>query len=273
MPVPSTYNPEGISYQVQEVEAGGADATAITPNTFVANGHLGETISVVIINNFASVTIDKSVSATIVVPGQELNYDLVVQNTGALALGPVVVDDLLPSKITYVGYEIPGNAGTCSVDGANKPQRVTCTFAGPLAPGATLPTITLLVTVDNNISVGDSIVNQARVRGTYTPEFSLPSDARLTLAEDDSLSCVPTENEVCDLSAAVGVTVGVAAPTTTVAATTTTTEVASQAPTTTVAIELPKTGSGSTSTTLWIAFLLLAVGITATAATRPKRTI
>ena len=60
VPIPSSFNPEGIEYLIEEIEAGGAEATSVDPNTFKLVGHKGETISVVIINAFASVEIDKT---------------------------------------------------------------------------------------------------------------------------------------------------------------------------------------------------------------------
>ena len=100
VPIPSSFNPEGIEYLIEEIEAGGAEATSVDPNTFKLVGYKGETISVVIINAFASVEIDKTVSKLEVFAGDEVNYGLTVTNTGALTLDPVVVDDRIPAAMT-----------------------------------------------------------------------------------------------------------------------------------------------------------------------------
>ncbi|MEZ5296906.1 MAG: LPXTG cell wall anchor domain-containing protein [Ilumatobacteraceae bacterium] len=200
-------------------------------------------------------SIDKTTSATTVVNGDELNYTLQVTNTGALTLDPVVVDDLLPSAVSYVTGTVAGGAGTCTLTQASKPQLVTCTFDDALAPGADAPTITLLVKVDN-IAEGVEVVNEARVRGVY--------DAPDPTAENDvlgeaGLTCVPTEGEVCDMSPRAAVTGGTAT-TTTEPAPTTTTQVGSGSATTTIVAELPPTGSNGTNTMVWIGGLLLAIG-------------
>ncbi|CAE7779942.1 unnamed protein product [Symbiodinium sp. KB8] len=257
VPLPSTMNPLGIEYKIEEIADGGASLSAVNPNSFVLDGHRGETISVVVINSFASVEIEKDSSATTVFEGDELNYSLDVTNTGVLTLDPVVVDDLLPAGVTYVDYEIEGDAGSCTLTQAAKPQLVTCTFDDALAPGAEAPGITLLVTVDS-IDPGEQIVNQARVRGTYeAPEVN--GNANF-LDEAAGLTCEPTEGEVCDMSPRAGVTGGTPTTTSTASGSPTTTVVGSNSATTTIAAELPPTGSNGTNTMVWIGALLLGAG-------------
>ncbi len=257
VPLPSTMNPLGIEYKIEEIADGGASLSAVNPNSFVLDGHRGETISVVVINSFASVEIEKDSSATTVFEGDELNYSLDVTNTGVLTLDPVVVDDLLPAGVTYVDYEIEGDAGSCTLTQAAKPQLVTCTFDDALAPGAEAPGITLLVTVDS-IDPGEQIVNQARVRGTYeAPDVN--GNANF-LDEAAGLTCEPTEGEVCDMSPRAGVTGGTPTTTSTASGSPTTTVVGSNSATTTIAAELPPTGSNGTNTMVWIGALLLGAG-------------
>ena len=169
----------------------------------------------------------------------------------------VVVDDFLPAAVTYVDYEIVGDAGECVLTDAAKPQLVTCTFDDPLAPGEAAPRITLLVTVDD-IEPGEQFVNQARVRGTYAAR-EVDGDANF-LDQDPELACEPTAGEVCDLSPRAGVTGGTPTTTTTESGAPTTTIVASNAATTTIAAELPPTGSNGTNTMIWIGVLLLSAG-------------
>ena len=256
VPLPSTLNPLGIEYRIEEIANGGASATAVTPNSFTLDGHRGETISVVVINSFASVEIDKNTSATTVFDGDEINYTLDVVNTGALTLDPVVVDDLLPTGVSYLDYEVAGDAGSCTLTEASKPQLVTCTFDDPLAPGAEAPRITLLVMVDS-IEPGETIVNEARVRGTYeAPEVG----NAVFLDEAAGLSCEPTEGEVCDLSPKSGVTGGTPTTTTTESGSPTTTVVGSRSATTSIAVELPPTGANGTQMMVWVGALLLGAG-------------
>ncbi len=256
--LPSTLNPSGIQYKFQEVEDGGAQQSSVSPDGFIAAGYRGESISVTIVNSFAAVQILKNVSATALSPNQEITYTLDVTNTGAITLDPVLVDDRMPELITYVGYQVEGGAGTCELTEASKPQLVSCALDGSLAPGAAAPRITLLVKVDANIRPGDAVVNQARVRGTFAPVVSGALPGRLTEAVSTDLTCEPTENQVCDLSARVGST-GAEQTTTTVLPTTTLVDQQAVPPTTIVA-ELPKTGTNSTSNVSLAALLLLLAG-------------
>ena len=89
VPLPSTFNPEGVSYKIEEVDPGDAHANSVTPDSFVLNGHKNETISITIENTFAAISLEKTVSATSVLPNGELNYGLIAENTGALTLDPV----------------------------------------------------------------------------------------------------------------------------------------------------------------------------------------
>ena len=269
--LPSTLNSEGISYKIQETVNGGASSTSITPSdTFILNGHKNETISAVIVNKFAAVEIVKTVSKVVVFPGDEINYDLVVTNTGAMTLSPVVVDDRLPSALTFVDYSIVGGAaaGSCGLVESTKPQLVTCTLTSPIAPGGTGPKITLLAKVDATITSATDVVNQARVNGTYATDTP-PSTGGPGAAITD-LTCIPTEGQVCDLSAMVNLTIS-APPSTTAAPPTTL--VSSEAPATTIVAELPKTGSDSTSMTLRIGLIFLMGGLAIAGVARRRRAI
>jgi uncharacterized repeat protein (TIGR01451 family)/LPXTG-motif cell wall-anchored protein len=271
VPLPSTFNPQGIEYQIEEIEAGGAAGTSIDPNSFVLNGHLGETISVQIVNSFAAVEIEKSVSKSTIFNGDELTYTLVVTNTGAVDLDPIVVDDLLPPQVSYAGFEVAGGGGSCVLTAAAKPQLVTCVFFQGLEPGETAPTITLLVTVDD-VEPGDSVVNVARVRGTYgqTTELQQQGATERLLTAVAQLTCEPTENEVCDLSPRANTTGGTPTTTTVDIAGPTTTQVGSSGPTTTLARELPRTGGDGVNHLLTIGGLLVLVGAGIAMATRRR---
>ena len=69
---------------------------------------------------------------------------------------------------------VAGGAGTCVLTETAKPQLVTCTLDDSIAPGASSPEITLLVTVDAGVNAGSDLVNQARVRGQYESVIDLP---------------------------------------------------------------------------------------------------
>jgi len=87
----------------------------------------------------------------------------VVTNEGTKATtGPITVTDTLQPEFTYVSATGPGWDCTATVA-----PNVSCTHLGPLAPGASLPPITLVATLN-------------------TPAFILLNTATVT-TEDDAI--------------------------------------------------------------------------------------
>jgi LPXTG-motif cell wall-anchored protein len=274
IPLPSTFNEEGIQYKISEIEAGGANATSVSPDTFIVNGHKGETISITIRNTFASIAIVKTSSATSIQPGQELAYTLVAENTGALTLDPVVIVDRLPPEVIYTDgdYDIVGNAGTCTLEEATRPQLISCELDDPVEPDEFTPAIVIFVTVDPNLVAATPILNQAMSIGTYASALvnaeadsirGAFGEGRLIQGLPTDLSCNPTEGQVCDLSAKVGVGVDIPATTTTAVAiggpvTTVVTDGAGA--TTTVVAELPSTGTDTGRPLIFMGAILLLLG-------------
>ncbi|MFN8571509.1 MAG: hypothetical protein U0132_05580 [Gemmatimonadaceae bacterium] len=90
--------------------------------------------------------------------GQPASYTLAVSNAGgAPSSGAITVSDVLPASLTFVSAT--GAGWSCSAVG----QTVTCTNAGPVAAGATLPAITLTVDVASNAP--STVTNTATVSG------------------------------------------------------------------------------------------------------------
>jgi uncharacterized repeat protein (TIGR01451 family) len=89
--------------------------------------------------------------------GGKATYTATVTNLGPNQEdGPITVTDTMPA-----GMSQPSGSGTgwsCSTSG----QRVTCTYAGPLAVGASLPPITFTAT----ITAAGTYTNTATVTGT-----------------------------------------------------------------------------------------------------------
>ena len=117
------------------------------------SGHLGETVGVVVTNGYA-VGADRQ--------------DIVdvrwwsrvgrsptrcrVTNTGGLTLDPVVVTDRLPVVTELVSASVAGGAGQCALAQATRPQLLSCTMSGALAPGASTSLITVVVKVDATVA-------------------------------------------------------------------------------------------------------------------------
>jgi len=86
-------------------------------------------------------TIAKSATSALTV-GSNATYALTVSNVSSTATtGTITVSDILPAGLTYVSAT--GTGWSC----AHAAGTVSCTNAGPLAGGASLPSITLTVAV------------------------------------------------------------------------------------------------------------------------------
>lgn len=104
-------------------------------------------------------------------PGGSGSYSLVVHNNGPQpATGTTTVTDTLPAGLTYASAT--GTGWSCGVVG----QVVTCTTTDSVASGASLPTITVGVTidagapasVDNVATVANAIFDNVSVNNTST---------------------------------------------------------------------------------------------------------
>jgi uncharacterized repeat protein (TIGR01451 family)/LPXTG-motif cell wall-anchored protein len=254
--LPSTLDPAGLTFKVEEVNAGTANTTTITPDVLKLTGNLGETISVVVTNGYASVQIVKQSLTPTVTAGGQITYTLQATNTGGLTLDPVVISDRLPGEVAFVSVSIADNGGVCALAESTRPQLLVCTMTGALPAGGLSKVITLTVKVDGSVTPGTPILNQGKVLGTYVqspvslgavPEAAVPP---ATEASATDLSCLPAiAGTVCDLSARIGVPVS---------------EVGSEAPVTTVEEpdrgSLPATGGSSPLPTLVIAAGLAGAG-------------
>jgi uncharacterized repeat protein (TIGR01451 family) len=209
--LPSTLDPAGVGYRVEEVNAGTAVSSVVSPDQLQLSGHLGETVNVVVTNAYASVQIDKMALTIAATPGAPITYSLQAINTGGLTLRPVVILDRLPANVAFVSTSVDSGAGKCVLTEATRPQLVTCTMSDALAPSELTKQITLVVQVDTSVAPGTTIVNQAQIRGMYDPaiQVSAQSEALLSVASPTAeLSCLPVvAGAVCDLSTVVEVPV------------------------------------------------------------------
>jgi uncharacterized repeat protein (TIGR01451 family)/LPXTG-motif cell wall-anchored protein len=206
--LPSTLDPAGIDYKIEETNAGTATVSTVSPGNLNLSGNVGETVAVTVTNGYASVHIDKATSTTSVLPGGQITYTLQAVNTGGLTLNPVVVTDRLPAAVAFVSADVANNGGVCSLVQAARPQLISCTMNGSLAPGASTDVITVVVKVDADISPGMTIVNRASVHGLYEGTSDLAQNVNTASSAGGELSCIPViPSSVCNLSAAVGVPV------------------------------------------------------------------
>ncbi len=200
--LPSTLDRAGIPYKVVEVGRGTANTGVVTPDALTLSGHLGETVSVVITNGYASVSIIKTSSDAQVGVGGQVSYSLTAANTNGLTLHPTVVYDRLPAEVSFVSAVVAGGAGGCVLEQTAHPQLVACTMNAALVAGASTPKITVTVTVDTLTQVGATLVNQAKVVGAFGPA------ARNIEPAGAALSCLPAiDGTVCALSAKVSTSV------------------------------------------------------------------
>jgi MSHA biogenesis protein MshQ len=133
--------------------------------------------------------------------GRSTSYTLVVRNGGpSVESGPITVTDTLPTGLNFGSAS--GTGWTCSAAG----QTVTCTNPGPLAVGAALPAITLIV----KASSAATYTNTATVTGKMFDNISANNSASdsSTAAPAGSSSYVVT-TFACAAGAKVG---GVSCP-------------------------------------------------------------
>ncbi|HEV7893544.1 MAG TPA: hypothetical protein VGP08_23220 [Pyrinomonadaceae bacterium] len=108
----------------------------------------------------ADLSITKTSASTFTV-GSNAAYTLTVTNGGPQsAAGTITVSDTLPAGLTYVSAT--GTGWACS----NSSGTVTCTRAGPVTSGTTLPAITLTVAV--GAAAAPSVTNTATVASNTT---------------------------------------------------------------------------------------------------------
>jgi uncharacterized repeat protein (TIGR01451 family) len=108
----------------------------------------------------ADLSITKTTSSTFTV-GSNASYTLTVANGGPQsAAGTITVSDTLPAGLTYVSAV--GTGWACS----NSSGTVTCTRAGPVTSGTTLPAITLTIAV--GATAAPSVTNTASVSSNTT---------------------------------------------------------------------------------------------------------
>ncbi|MFL6257056.1 MAG: beta strand repeat-containing protein [Pyrinomonadaceae bacterium] len=108
----------------------------------------------------ADLSITKTTASTFTV-GSNAVYTLTATNSGPQsAAGTITVSDTLPAGLSYVSAT--GTGWTCS----NASGTVTCTRAGPVTTGTTLPAITLTVAV--GAAAAPSVTNTATVASNTT---------------------------------------------------------------------------------------------------------
>ncbi len=208
--LPSTLDPDGIDYFIEEIDAGTASKSIINVNgtggsIITASGHLNETINVVVVNGYAAIQLDKQLLTAPVVAGNELTYTLQATNTGGLLLEDVVITDLLPPETAFVSATIQNNGGTCALVDSNRPQLFKCAMDDDLPVAGLTKLITVKVKLDANVADGISILNQAMVQGSFVnaalDASGISRQIHSPLPQISELTCPGTPGEVCDLAA------------------------------------------------------------------------
>ena len=125
-----------------------------------------------------TIAIGKSDGQTDVVQGQLLTYTLRVTNTGSVSANNLLITDVLPSGVTYLGTASPTPAGQSG-------QTLTWTLAS-LAGGGGVFVITLPVSVNFGLANGalltDSMQAQYSNQGGYTFAVQSASDVDTVLS-------------------------------------------------------------------------------------------
>lgn len=112
----------------------------------------------------APFTIEKSVSPTVVLPGQLATFTISFKNNSTQTITGVTVTDYLDSRFTPYGV---GSTYPFSFSGNNIIWNI-----GTLNPGTPTITLSFTATANLNITPGTSIPNTASIKGTGTAEVS-----------------------------------------------------------------------------------------------------
>ncbi|MFZ5807799.1 MAG: S8 family serine peptidase [Chloroflexota bacterium] len=152
---PDTLSTHEIVYRVT-VNNDVPDGTEISNTALVNNGlgrvtEIGPADTTISGANFETST--KSVDKTTAAPLEELEYTIVLTNTGSVDAASAVMTDVLPVHTTFVA----ASAGATYNAGQN-----AVTWQGPVTAGSH-ETITYTVTVDAGVPSGTVITNMAQV--------------------------------------------------------------------------------------------------------------
>jgi uncharacterized repeat protein (TIGR01451 family) len=147
-------------------------------------------------------TIAKTRTSGPIVAGQDIDYEIEVENVGdATTVGTVTVSDTLPQGLTV--DTVSGTGWTCSITPPTPSRDFTCTRSQGLAPGNAYPVISLRADTDpgltgavtNTASVsGGSDINYENNSGTDTTNTGHAADLVVTK------SAAPGTIEVGDTS-------------------------------------------------------------------------
>jgi uncharacterized repeat protein (TIGR01451 family) len=130
----------------------------------------------------ASITLNKNSNLSLGAPSSNVNFTLVVNNTGQVALNPVKVVDSLPLGLNYVS----------SGNGSDAGNIITWSNIGPLSPGQ-IKQIWLVAHI-NGAVYGD-LNNTANVTGTPPTGYPVKANAsRIVTAKSASISVDKTGN-------------------------------------------------------------------------------
>ncbi len=156
-------------------------------------------------NNLATATVDvvskadiqitKTDSPDPVIAGQDLTYDIRVSNAGPSTARNVVMQDTLPSGVTFAGYTVSGGTGTCSMLGSNP---LSCDLNN-LSPGQS---VRVIVTVHVNADVphGTLLTNTAVASSSATDEVPGNNTASAGTLVNASADLAITKDAALDIS-------------------------------------------------------------------------
>ncbi len=157
-----TMNPgdQGTFSIVVAVSANPAGASINNGNYTIEGTGVAATLGPLVTTPIQPLSISKTPSAPVALPGGNLRYDFTYRNSGANAVSNVIVQETLPADTTFVSVS---DTTACS----HASGTVTCNF-GTMSPGAQ-GTFSIVVAVSAN-PTGTSIVNgNYTIQGTGVP--------------------------------------------------------------------------------------------------------
>ncbi len=165
---------------------GGSDTgTLITYKTLSVALSAGEDMTCTFRNSFNSITIKKSLLSGSLALGQDITWELEVENTGASTIENVEITDVLGTGFTFDNASQSGNnAGQTTTWTSNEYAALTSMNPGDI----------LTMTITATISACTDLVNKADTRFGYNPSpantiFDTAVDGRTASVGPYSISC------------------------------------------------------------------------------------
>jgi len=203
---PTTCTFDGLAVDAEGVMTVVVTVNPDTQGTLLNNGRVSAdsldnnnandlaSASVAVISK-ADLAVTKTDSPDPVIAGKDLTYDIRVSNAGPSTARNLVMEDTLPSGVTFAGYTVSGGTGTCSMLGSNP---LSCDL-GSLSPGQSVRVV-VVVHVNADVPHGTVLTNTAVASSSATDEDPGNNTATANPLVNASSDLAITKDAALDIS-------------------------------------------------------------------------